>query len=94
MSNPHTTITRNSVPPTLVTISATSNTSAQLALGSYIISSDINCTFLQGASDVVALTTSRRLWEATYRNATVTDVGVDDYVAVIGEDGTLSIEQI
>jgi hypothetical protein len=87
----------NTAAPVEVSIAAAAARSAQLTRGTYIITADVDCRFLQGDVTVVADDNDRKLWEKTYRwlyihgnNAT------DDYVSVIRTttDGTLSIEKI
>ena len=86
----------NSAAPVLLTVSSSTATSTVLTKGLYIITSDVDLTFLQGASTVTATTSHRRLWGGTYRWVWVTRPSVDGYIAAIttGATGTLSIEKV
>jgi hypothetical protein len=81
--------------PTNVSISGTTARSAQLAIGTYEITADVDCWVLQGTVAVDATTSSNPLWSKHYRDITVGVTDVDDYVAAItaGGSGTLSISK-
>ena len=85
----------NTAVPVEVSVTTSTARSAQLTAGWYIITTNADVFWLQGNSSVDALTTSRRLWNGTYRLVYVTGTD-DDYIAAITAVGTatLSIEKV
>lgn len=73
--------------PVRVALSTSTNRSTLLPPGNYKISSDVDCTFLQGGSAVTAATTSRPCWAKTYLPLRVSS-SADGYVAGIVATGT------
>lgn len=83
----------NTTAPVEVALSNASNASSALSAGLYIITSNVDCTFLQGSAPT-ALTTSRKLWANTYRYLSVQDTSNKVAGIVATGTGTLSIEKI
>ena len=85
----------NNTAPVLVSLSTSTARSTVLSRGLYVMTCDVDCTFLQGASTVNALTTSRSLWARSYRWVYVHG-DEDGYVAAIlaSGTGTLSLEKV
>ena len=77
-----------SAAPTVRTLTTSSARTAQLAAGTYVVSADVDCFFLQGGSTVTAAATSNPLWAKTYVNIQIKGSGVDDYIAGIVAAGT------
>lgn len=78
-----------------IPIAATTSSvrSALLEPGLYRITSDTDCTFLQGGSGVVALTSSNPLWSKSYLPLRVTSAA-DGYVAAIHASATAAVRII
>lgn len=82
--------------PITFAVTGTTLASAQLPVGIYYVTSDVDCYIRQGASGVVATTASNPLWSKSYLRIRVTNETLDGYIAAIraSTSGTVSIIKV